>query len=81
MRVHGLPPIMARTTNVLILGTMPGGESFRVKRYYANPRNSFWTIVFSVLGQRPSPALARPLPWKLAAWSIIRRYLRPTQSL
>lgn len=39
---------------ILILGTMPGKESFRLQQYYANRSNRFWKII--------AKAADKPLP-------------------
>ena len=44
-RVQSLPPIIDESSEILILGTMPGKESLRSKEYYASPNNSFWKIM------------------------------------
>jgi len=38
-------PIVGKQSVVLILGTIPGKESLRLKEYYANSRNVFWKIL------------------------------------
>jgi hypoxanthine-DNA glycosylase len=43
----GLPPIVDKNTEFLILGTMPGEESLLNQEYYNNPRNQFWNIISS----------------------------------
>ena len=43
-------PIIGKEPLVLILGTMPGKESIRLKEYYGHPRNIFWKILSSVIG-------------------------------
>jgi TDG/mug DNA glycosylase family protein len=42
---EGFSPLIATGARILILGTMPGDESLRLKEYYANPRNQFWRIM------------------------------------
>ena len=44
-RVQSLPPIIDESSEILILGTMPGKESLRSKEYYASPNNIFLKIM------------------------------------
>jgi hypoxanthine-DNA glycosylase len=41
----GLPPLIAPTTRLLLLGSFPGVMSLDQARYYAHPRNQFWRLV------------------------------------
>ncbi len=50
MRILGFEAIIAPDARVLVLGTMPGEESMRVGEYYANRRNSFWSIMSELFG-------------------------------
>lgn len=51
MQIYSFPPISSVTSKILILGTMPGRDSLRMKQYYAHSRNAFWKIMFAVLEQ------------------------------
>jgi len=42
---QALLPIIERTTEYLVLGTMPGEQSLLNQQYYNNPRNQFWKII------------------------------------
>jgi len=44
-------PVVDKNTRILVLGSLPGEESLRQGQYYANPRNSFWKIIFRIFGQ------------------------------
>ncbi|MGE5396051.1 MAG: DNA-deoxyinosine glycosylase [Chitinophagales bacterium] len=48
-KCSGFPPIIGNKPKVLILGSMPGRQSIEEQRYYANPRNQFWNIIFAVI--------------------------------
>jgi|JRYD01.1.fsa_nt_gb hypoxanthine-DNA glycosylase len=48
MKKEGFPPIIDKNTKILVLGTMPGDMSLRTGEYYANPRNQFWKLIFSI---------------------------------
>ncbi|MGB1800651.1 MAG: DNA-deoxyinosine glycosylase [Gammaproteobacteria bacterium] len=45
----GFPPIAKLDAKILILGSMPGVKSFEKNQYYANPRNTFWSIMIKLL--------------------------------
>jgi double-stranded uracil-DNA glycosylase len=50
MLVRGFKPIVGRDARVVILGTLPGCESIKVGRYYADPGNAFWSIIRQIFG-------------------------------
>lgn len=47
--INSLLPIIDENARILILGSIPGQESLRKQEYYANPRNHFWKILFSLI--------------------------------
>ena len=50
MRKSSFPPVIAATTRVLILGSLPGDASLAAQRYYAHPANQFWKLIGAVVG-------------------------------
>lgn len=75
MRQEGLPPVINPTSKILIVGTMPGKKSLEQKQYYADSRNQFWSIIFSVL-EKPMPfeyqqKVAQLLESKIALWDVL----------
>lgn len=47
-RIKSIPPIENSDSEILILGTIPGKESFESKQYYKNEDNLFWDIMFRI---------------------------------
>ena len=54
-RKYGLPPVARRDARLFILGSLPGDASLAARRYYAHPRNLFWRLVGSVVGEELQP--------------------------
>lgn len=44
-RLQGLPPVLARHTRLLVLGSFPGAASLQAQQYYGHPRNQFWPLL------------------------------------
>lgn len=51
MRIRSFPAVVGRAPKVLILGTLPGVASLRKAQYYGHPRNKFWELLGTALGE------------------------------
>jgi len=74
--IFSFPPSAASDAVILILGSMPGGESLRRRQYYAHPSNSFWKIIGDILGfPKETPyqeRLAALIENKIALWDSLK---------
>jgi hypoxanthine-DNA glycosylase len=72
----GLPPIINEDSRILILGTMPGDDSLRLKQYYANINNQFWKILSKVYEEVVEAEYPQRLEFLhrrgLALWDVLR---------
>jgi hypoxanthine-DNA glycosylase len=55
MAIYSFPYFIDSNTEILILGTMPGALSLAKQEYYANPRNHFWKIIYTLFATLPVP--------------------------
>ncbi|MCX5678819.1 MAG: DNA-deoxyinosine glycosylase [Candidatus Omnitrophica bacterium] len=82
--LKGLPPIVDRSSRVLVLGSFPSIISREKREYYAHPRNYFWEIIAGVVGERTPVTYRRKKALlkkhKIGLWDIVGScYLEGTQ--
>ena len=80
-RIDSFPPIVDGRSRALVLGTMPGAESLRQRRYYAYERNHFWSIVFALYGLERPPDYDERIVFmqdkRIALWDVLKSCVRP----
>lgn len=73
--LQGLPPVENPQARALILGSMPGGMSLRLGRYYAHPQNRFWPFMGKLVGALPTlpyeQRIALVRDAGIALWDVI----------
>lgn len=72
----GFPPVLDSRTRILILGSFPGVASLAAQQYYAHPRNLFWRLLSSILGEELvglpyEQRLQRLLSHRIGLWDVI----------
>lgn len=83
-RIQGLPPTIDKHSAVLILGTLPGQVSLTHGKYYADPSNKFWDILFMACDEKidksdhAKEALLKK--YNIALWDILDSAVRETSS-
>ena len=69
------PPVKTITSKVLILGSFPSPLSFESGFYYGHPRNRFWPLLASLLGE-PVPGTVEEkkallIKRDIALWDVL----------
>ena len=54
VRTYGFPPLICEEPKILILGTLPGGESLKQQQYYCSSSNRIWKVLCHITGE-PMP--------------------------
>jgi len=71
-----LDPIIDSQSRVVILGTLPGGESLRLAQYYADPANGFWRMLDAAFEETIGESYAARVDFLkakgLALWDVLR---------
>lgn len=70
------PPVVARDTRTLILGSLPGVASLAASQYYGHPRNAFWRLVgdsigVDLVGLGYQERLSTLLEHRIGLWDVI----------
>jgi TDG/mug DNA glycosylase family protein len=80
IKLNSFSPIVNKTSQILILGSMPSQESLRKNEYYANPRNQFWRIIYSMfdlpLDDKYENRLGLLNSKCIALWDVIKECYR-----
>jgi hypoxanthine-DNA glycosylase len=81
-RLRGFAPVIDASVETLILGSFPSEASLAAGQYYAHPRNQFWRILGSVLGEPLADLpyderLRRVLAHRIGIWDVIDACDRP----
>jgi double-stranded uracil-DNA glycosylase len=75
-RARSFPPLARADARVLILGSMPGEESLRQRRYYAHRHNLFWPIMGALFGAGPelpyAERVAALTARGVAVWDVLK---------
>ena len=50
-RISSFPPIIDKTSKILILGSIPGTKSLEKQENYGHPQNKFWKIIFDLFNE------------------------------
>jgi hypoxanthine-DNA glycosylase len=67
--LQGLPPLLSRSTRMVILGSFPGVKSLQLQQYYAHPQNQLWRLVFSAL------SVPSPIEYSTSSYEIRSKHL------
>lgn len=79
-KLESFDPIINENSEILILGTFPGVESLESKQYYANHRNQFWEIIYSIYNLEAQNKYEEKcrflLDKKIAIWDVLKYVFR-----
>jgi hypoxanthine-DNA glycosylase len=78
-------PVINNMTEILILGTMPSDVSIRTGEYYANSKNQFWKIIFTIFNNGLveydyNIKTELLLKNKIGLWDVLSKAHRPGSS-
>lgn len=76
MEIHTIEPVFDENSKILVLGSFPSVKSREANFFYGHPRNRFWKVVSSVIGEE-SPVTTEEkkaflLRNNIAVWDVIK---------
>lgn len=83
-RTYGFPPLLCDEPRILILGTLPGGESLEHRQYYYSNSNRIWKVLCYLTGE-PIPIdydqkQALLAKYHIVLWDYYESAIRPDSS-
>ena len=83
-RTYGFPPLLCKNPRILILGTLPGGESLVHRQYYYSNSNRIWKVLCLITGEQ-TPANyqekeALLAKYHIVLWDYYESAIRPNSS-
>ena len=83
-RTYGFPPLLCDEPSILILGTLPGGESLEHRQYYYSNSNRIWKVLCYLRGE-PMPIeydhkQAQLAKYHIVLWDYYESAIRPDSS-
>src|SRR4051812_9696189 len=73
--IVGLPPVIDGNSRILIVGTLPGKDSLRLREYYAHQGNQIWKILGAVYSEAVEAQYAQRIEFlrrhKLGLWDVL----------
>lgn len=74
--IHCFAPIVDSSSEILILGSMPGVRSLQKGQYYGHERNSFWRMIYALFDapyeQDYDRRTAFLLRHHIALWDVVK---------
>ena len=83
-RTYGFPPLLCEEPRILLLRTLPGGESLEHQQYYDSNSNRRWKVLCYLTGE-PMPAeytqkKAILAKYHIVLWDYNESAIRPNSS-
>lgn len=73
---YSFDPLISTSSEILILGSLPGVKSLREEEYYAHPQNRFWKIMFAIYDTAYSndykSKCSLLLAHRIALWDVLK---------
>ena len=83
-RIYGFEPLLCHNPKILILGTLPGGESLEHRQYYYSNSNRIWKVLCLLTGESlPSDYAHKKsllAKYHIALWDYYESAIRPNSS-